>query len=150
MILTYALVWYPRFSVGGVHNSTVISSIYGIPSLTTSNEQGSRKTRRQDGDDASWDASPAQTMCDETRNFQIPIDIDGRKMTMGDLYDLTPKEFISKVGLEEKVFETWHHGRTVLLGDGMEACARVVGYVASLSLLWLISYTFFSFVDRVP
>ncbi|KAK5823679.1 hypothetical protein F5H01DRAFT_363343 [Linnemannia elongata] len=108
--------------LGGVHNSTVISSIYGIPSLTTSNEQGSRKTRRQDGDDASWDASPAQTMCDETRNFQIPIDIDGRKMTMGDLYDLTPKEFISKVGLEEKVFETWHHGRTVLLGD---ACHKL-------------------------
>lgn len=118
--------------------------------LPRQTSKAAEKQGAKDGDDASWDASPAQTMCDETRNFQIPIDIDGRKMTMGDLYDLTPKEFISKVGLEEKVFETWHHGRTVLLGDGMEACARVVGYDASLSLLWLISYTFFSFVDRVP
>ncbi|KAF9314741.1 hypothetical protein BGZ91_005937 [Linnemannia elongata] len=84
---------------------------------TAAEEQGFK-----DGDNASWDASTAQTMCDETRNFQIPIDIDGRKMTMGDLYDLTPKEFISKVGLEEKVFETWHHGRTVLLGD---ACHKL-------------------------
>lgn len=57
-------------------------------------------------------------MCDETRDFRVPIDIDGRKMTMGDLYDLTPVEFISKVMLEEKVFETWHSGRFALLGDG--------------------------------
>ncbi|KAF9272492.1 hypothetical protein BGZ88_004724, partial [Linnemannia elongata] len=84
---------------------------------TAAEEQGAK-----DGDNANWDASTAQTMCDETRNFQIPIDIDGRKMTMGDLYDLTPKEFISKVGLEEKVFETWHHERIVLLGD---ACHKL-------------------------
>lgn len=90
--------------------------------LPRQTSKAAEKQGAKDGDDASWDASPAQTMCDETRNFQIPIDIDGRKMTMGDLYDLTPKEFISKVGLEEKVFETWHHGRTVLLGD---ACHKL-------------------------
>ncbi|KAG9071623.1 hypothetical protein KI688_005836 [Linnemannia hyalina] len=90
-----------------------------LPSQTS---KATEEQRVKDGDDAEWDASPAQTMCDETRNFQIPIDIDGRKMTMGDLYDLTPKELISKVGLEEKVFETWHHGRAVLLGD---ACHKL-------------------------
>ncbi|KAG0366221.1 hypothetical protein BGZ54_005655 [Gamsiella multidivaricata] len=37
---------------------------------------------------------------------------------LGDLFDNTPKEAISKVVLEEKVFETWKHGRTVLIGDG--------------------------------
>ncbi|KAF9151491.1 hypothetical protein BG015_006590 [Linnemannia schmuckeri] len=78
--------------------------------------------RAKSDDNAEWDATPTQTMCNETRDFRIPIDIDGRKMTMGDLYDLTPKELISKVGLEEKVFETWHHGRTVLLGD---ACHKL-------------------------
>ncbi|KAH7041663.1 hypothetical protein BKA57DRAFT_441459 [Linnemannia elongata] len=44
------------------------------------------------------------------------------KMTLGDLYERTPKELISKVMLEEKIFRTWHSGRTVLLGD---ACHKV-------------------------
>ncbi|KAG0293590.1 hypothetical protein BGZ96_002635 [Linnemannia gamsii] len=61
-------------------------------------------------------------MCDETRDFQVPIDIEGRKLTMGDLYELTPMEFISKVMLEEKVFDTWYSGRAVLLGD---ACHKL-------------------------
>ncbi|KAI1293403.1 hypothetical protein EDD11_008426 [Mortierella claussenii] len=30
----------------------------------------------------------------------------------------TPKDLISKVYVEEKMFETWYHGRTVLIGDG--------------------------------
>ncbi|KAF9345400.1 hypothetical protein BGX26_003168 [Mortierella sp. AD094] len=34
-----------------------------------------------------------------------------------DLVDATPEEEISKVFLEEKLFETWYHGRTVLIGD---------------------------------
>ncbi|KAF9931104.1 hypothetical protein BGZ65_005053 [Modicella reniformis] len=43
--------------------------------------------------------------------------------TMGDVIDDTPKELISKVFLEEKVFKTWYHGRTVLLGD---ACHKML------------------------
>ncbi|KAF9183701.1 hypothetical protein BGZ51_003850 [Haplosporangium sp. Z 767] len=38
--------------------------------------------------------------------------------TMGDLIDATDRETISKVFLEEKFFETWYNGRTVLIGDG--------------------------------
>ncbi|KAG0309245.1 hypothetical protein BGZ97_013123 [Linnemannia gamsii] len=54
-------------------------------------------------------------MYDDTRGIAIP----GRSgdMALGDLMDLTPKELMSKVMLEEKVFETWYSGRTVLLGD---------------------------------
>ncbi|KAI1317164.1 hypothetical protein EDD11_008955 [Mortierella claussenii] len=37
--------------------------------------------------------------------------------TLGDLFDATPKDRISHVVLQEKVFKTWHYGRTVLLGD---------------------------------
>ncbi|KAF9352888.1 hypothetical protein BGX26_009326 [Mortierella sp. AD094] len=37
--------------------------------------------------------------------------------TLGELFDATPKHLISKVFLEEKIFKTWHHGRTVLLED---------------------------------
>lgn len=40
-------------------------------------------------------------------------------MTVGNLIDISPKDSISKVILEEKVFDTWYGGRTVLLGDGM-------------------------------
>ncbi|ORX85485.1 FAD/NAD(P)-binding domain-containing protein [Basidiobolus meristosporus CBS 931.73] len=45
-------------------------------------------------------------------NFPIPIG-----GTMGDLIKNTPEDTISKVVLEEKLYETWHHGRVVLIGD---------------------------------
>ncbi|KAF9925337.1 hypothetical protein FBU30_004927 [Linnemannia zychae] len=59
--------------------------------------------------------NPTQSMCNGTRDFSIP-DAMGRD-TLGGLYDLTPKDSISKVMLEEKVFQTRHSGRVVLLGD---------------------------------
>jgi len=37
---------------------------------------------------------------------------------MGEMMKDTPKDQISKVFLEEKLFTTWHGGRTVLIGDG--------------------------------
>ncbi|KAG0198779.1 hypothetical protein BGX31_004471, partial [Mortierella sp. GBA43] len=37
--------------------------------------------------------------------------------TMGEMMKDTPKDCISKVFLEEKLFKTWYGGRTVLLGD---------------------------------
>ncbi|KAI7816454.1 hypothetical protein BC939DRAFT_469098, partial [Gamsiella multidivaricata] len=42
---------------------------------------------------------------------------------MGDIFDATPKELISKVFLEEKLFKTWYHSRTVLIGD---ACHKML------------------------
>ncbi|KAF9122308.1 hypothetical protein BGW39_009851 [Mortierella sp. 14UC] len=59
-------------------------------------------------------------MCDEIRDF--PITFGNGKLTLGDLYDKTPKDKISKVMLEKKIFKTWHHGRTVLFGD---ACHKL-------------------------
>ncbi|KAF9922414.1 hypothetical protein FBU30_007450 [Linnemannia zychae] len=79
------------------------------------------KTAERDraGDDANseWGPNAAQAACDKTRQFAIPFGV-GEK-TLGDLYDQTPKELISKVSLEEKVFETWFSGRIVLLRDDM-------------------------------
>lgn len=72
--------------------------------------------RFRNNDNAEWGAYPAQMMCDETRNFPIPLG-EGLS-TLGDLYDLAQKDLISKVMLEEKVFKTWHSGRVVLMGDG--------------------------------
>ncbi|KAG0373019.1 hypothetical protein BGX24_012274 [Mortierella sp. AD032] len=76
------------------------------------------KTQQQDRANANLDWGPhaAKAMCDETREFPLPIG-DGT-LTLGDMYDRTPQDLISKVMLEEKVFETWYSGRTVLLGDG--------------------------------
>ncbi|KAF9359793.1 hypothetical protein BGX26_011452 [Mortierella sp. AD094] len=43
--------------------------------------------------------------------------------TMKEIFDVTPKDLISKVFLEEKVFQTWHHRRSVLIGD---ACHKIL------------------------
>ncbi|KAF9151495.1 hypothetical protein BG015_006594 [Linnemannia schmuckeri] len=73
--------------------------------------------RFRNNENSCWGDIPTQSMCDETRNFVLELN-DGKKRTMGDLYDLTPKEFTSKVMFEEKVFKTWYHRRYVLIGDG--------------------------------
>lgn len=51
-------------------------------------------------------------MVKEVRDFVLP-----GGCTLGEFIDQTPKEFTSKVMLEEKLFDTWFSGRTVLLGD---------------------------------
>ncbi|KAG0067400.1 hypothetical protein BGZ90_001006 [Linnemannia elongata] len=71
-------------------------------------------------ENAEWGPHAAKAMCDQTREFPIPA--GGSLKTMGDIFDLTPPELISKVMLEEKVFDTWSHGRIVLLGD---ACHKM-------------------------
>ncbi|KAK3816927.1 MAG: hypothetical protein JOS17DRAFT_758583 [Linnemannia elongata] len=89
-------------------------------SKKTSKEAVEQRFRNSENS-GEWGAAPAQSMCEETRDFPLQLG-DGKKWTMGDLYDLTPKELISKVMLEEKVFKTWHHGRYVLMGD---ACHKL-------------------------
>ncbi|KAG0334886.1 hypothetical protein BG004_000230 [Podila humilis] len=68
-----------------------------------------------------WGPEAAEVMCKEVRHLKVPYGKD-ENMTVGDLIDLTPKHLISKVMLEEIVFETWYGGRTVLLGD---ACHKL-------------------------
>ncbi|KAG0330270.1 hypothetical protein BG000_011765 [Podila horticola] len=69
-----------------------------------------------------WGPEAAEAMCNEVRHFKIPSGREDKELTLGDLIDLSPKELISKVMLEEKVFDTWFGGRTVLLGD---ACHKL-------------------------
>ncbi|KAG0228603.1 hypothetical protein BGX31_006506 [Mortierella sp. GBA43] len=61
-----------------------------------------------------WGPEAAEAMCKEVRDFPVPRN----NMTIGDLIDATPRDLISKVMLEEKLFDTWHAGRTCLIGDG--------------------------------
>ncbi|KAF9134253.1 hypothetical protein BGX30_012003 [Mortierella sp. GBA39] len=64
-----------------------------------------------------WGSDAAGAMIEQVRH--LPIISGGDKITtVGDLIDLTPREFVSKVVYEEKLFKTWHHMRTVLIGDG--------------------------------
>ncbi|KAH7056242.1 hypothetical protein BKA57DRAFT_199820 [Linnemannia elongata] len=63
-----------------------------------------------------WGPEAANAMCEKVRHFPI-ITGSERPWTLGDLIDNTPKELISKVLLEEKVFDTWYSGRAVLIGD---------------------------------
>lgn len=66
-----------------------------------------------------WGPEAAEALAREVRVFRLPGTRNGRPLTLGDYVDNTPKEYLSKVMLEEIVFDTWHHGRAVLLGDGM-------------------------------
>lgn len=65
-----------------------------------------------------WGPDATRSMCEEVKDFPIIAGGD-KKLTIGDLIEWSPKEYVSKVMLEEKVFDTWYEGRTVLLGDGM-------------------------------
>ncbi|KAF9379885.1 hypothetical protein CPB97_008697 [Podila verticillata] len=67
-----------------------------------------------------WGPEAAEQMCKEVRDFPVPG--GNGQLVLGDLIDRTPKEYISKVMLEEKLFDTWYGGRTVLLGD---ACHKM-------------------------
>ncbi|KAG0293587.1 hypothetical protein BGZ96_002632 [Linnemannia gamsii] len=91
-----------------------------IHHLNDTTSKAAMEQRFRNNDNAEWGSHPAQMMCDETRNFPVPLG-EGLS-TLGDLYDLAQKDLISKVMLEEKVFSTWYSGRVVLLGD---ACHKL-------------------------
>ncbi|KAF9344156.1 hypothetical protein BGX26_004726, partial [Mortierella sp. AD094] len=70
------------------------------------------ETKEQHFGNSGWDPESVEAMLQEFQNF--PCALGG---TMKDIFDATPKNLISKVSLEEKVFKTWYHGRSVLIGD---------------------------------
>lgn len=93
--------------------STVCFAIFQYLTAETSKDNDAFKN-------SEWGNEAALAMCEEVRDF--PIVSGGKKqLTLGDLFDWTPKELISKVMLEEKIFKTWSDCRTVLMGDGMSA-----------------------------
>ncbi|KAF9370188.1 hypothetical protein CPC16_003879, partial [Podila verticillata] len=59
-----------------------------------------------------WGPEANEAFIKEVYNFNTP---HGK---LGEFIDQTPSDRISRVFLEDKLFETWHHRRTVLIGDG--------------------------------
>ncbi|KAF9431260.1 hypothetical protein BGZ76_000481 [Entomortierella beljakovae] len=60
---------------------------------------------------------------------------DNKLAIMGDmrgLFENTPKETICKVVLEEKIYETWKYGRTVLVGDAIHRMLPNFGALNSI------------------
>ncbi|KAF9907104.1 hypothetical protein EC991_011322 [Linnemannia zychae] len=67
-----------------------------------------------------WGEEAAEAMCNDIRDFPVPG--GNGSLTLADLIDATPKNQMTKVMLEEKIFDTWSHNRSVLIGD---ACHKV-------------------------
>ncbi|KAG9071575.1 hypothetical protein KI688_005787 [Linnemannia hyalina] len=117
-----------------------------IHHLNETTSKAAMEQRFMNNDNAEWGNHAAAAMCDETRDFPLQLD-DGKKRTMGDLYDLTNKDYISKVMLEDKVFTTWHHGRYVLMGDG--AVTAMHDAIALANLLYAMPTATSSDITRI-
>jgi len=63
---------------------------------------------------SNWAPETNNTILDKIRHFKTTYG------PLGDILDATPKDLISKVFFEDMLFETWNHGRTVLIGDGKQ------------------------------
>ncbi|KAG0202071.1 hypothetical protein BGX33_009915 [Mortierella sp. NVP41] len=99
-------------------------------------DKAAEEQRSGNDDNVEWGLQGAKAMCDQTQGFPIPVG----SMTVGDIYDLTDQDLISKVGLQGKVFDTWFHGRTVLLGDGAMIAMHDAAALANL-VYALLSYS---------
>ncbi|KAG9061278.1 hypothetical protein KI688_007616 [Linnemannia hyalina] len=72
---------------------------------------GLSSTADEHASSSGWTNQDNKKMMDEFRDFKTPYG------TMGDLFDVSDIEKVSRVYFEDKLFETWTHERTVLIGD---------------------------------
>lgn len=75
---------------------------------------GLSSTADEKAESSGWEQQDNQEMMNEIRHFKTPYGL------LGDLFDATPAERVSKVYYEDMLFETWNHGRAVLIGDGRQ------------------------------
>ncbi|KAF9280585.1 hypothetical protein BGZ68_007130 [Mortierella alpina] len=93
---------WSAFSVPG--NRICWSVVSQLGSLTQSDDHRFRNSE--------WGPGSNDEMIKDVMDFLVPFGC-----TMSDLIDATPRDKISRVFLEDKLFETWYSGRTVLIGD---------------------------------
>ncbi|KAG0013190.1 hypothetical protein BGZ82_002272 [Podila clonocystis] len=87
--------------------------ILGVSTMCTESQKRNDSFRNSE-----WGPEAAEALAREVRPFKVPGGKDGKVLTLGDYLDKTPSDLLSKVMLEEIVFDTWYGGRAVLLGDG--------------------------------
>lgn len=74
----------------------------------------SAKSKEELTQTSEWDAdNNNDEMIKEVNDFRTPLGA-----TMGELIHATSQDRFSRIFLEEKLFDTWYHGRVVLIGDG--------------------------------
>ncbi|KAG0006711.1 hypothetical protein BGZ65_004873 [Modicella reniformis] len=115
-----SICWMVTEHLGESFTATPSSSTSSstLPSRTSSPSSGaSTKSAKSDeaGSSYQWGPDKVDVMCEQVKGFPIPC---GPGLKMSDLIKYTDRDKISKVMLEEKLFETWSYGRVVLLGDG--------------------------------
>ncbi|KAG0331522.1 hypothetical protein BG004_001628 [Podila humilis] len=81
-----------------------------------------------------WGPESAEAYAREVRDFKVPGGRNGTKMTLGDYLDKTPARYLSKVVLEEIVFEKWYHKRAVLIGDACHKFNPAGGVGATIAM----------------
>ncbi|KAF8982393.1 hypothetical protein BGZ46_001355 [Entomortierella lignicola] len=64
-----------------------------------------------------WGTESNDSIQKDWHSFKVPLGVDESFLTIEDLINATEKENITKVTLEEKLYTTWYHRRTVLMGD---------------------------------
>ncbi|KAF9142435.1 hypothetical protein BG015_000894 [Linnemannia schmuckeri] len=79
-------------------------------------------------DCSDWVTQQNKAMMDSIRHFKTTYG------TMGDLFDATPLEGVSKVYFEDQLFETWNHERTVLIGDAAHKLLPSTGSGAVIAM----------------
>ncbi|KAF8925903.1 hypothetical protein BGZ58_000381 [Dissophora ornata] len=120
---------YPQLEDDTCHFPSVLGGDYRIWSLSTmpgnqicwaliTQFKTDEEAREQQFRNSEWGPEANEAMIKEFYNKPCPFG-----GIMGDLIDDTPKELISKVFVEEKMFDTWYSGRTVLIGD---ACHKML------------------------
>ncbi|KAF9317613.1 hypothetical protein BKA57DRAFT_54245 [Linnemannia elongata] len=76
------------------------------------------EAREQRFRNSEWGPEANEELIEAVHAF--PVTFGG---TLGEIIDATPKDRISKVMLEEKLFDTWYHENVVLIGD---ACHKML------------------------
>ncbi|KAF8984263.1 hypothetical protein BGZ46_008436 [Entomortierella lignicola] len=64
-----------------------------------------------------WGTESSDSINKDWRSFKLPLGVDESYITVGDLINASETENVTKVMLEEKLYTTWYHRRTVLMGD---------------------------------
>ncbi|KAI7817028.1 hypothetical protein BC939DRAFT_467185 [Gamsiella multidivaricata] len=119
---------YPQLKDNFSHYSQVLGpdarswGVFSVPGnqicFVLSSQLSAAEAKDQAFRNSEWGPEANDAMLKEF--YEEPCPWGGK---MGDVFDATPKDLISKVFLEEKLFKTWYHSRTVLIGD---ACHKML------------------------